>query len=84
MFGGLGIPEEDPSWFDNKLWIPDIGPLGLNSRWLLSIAVSLPLTLLLAQIATVYIDGPSVALAEWFASVCGFGREKTQNHGSGV
>ena len=83
--GGVDpLPDEPPkvstSWWDDKLWIPDIGPTGMSTRFIVAVAVSLPPTLLLAQLATKYIDTPSVALGEKVASLVGLGREKKQQN----
>jgi peptidoglycan/LPS O-acetylase OafA/YrhL len=64
-------------WSDNLLWIPDIGPLGLNTRWFASLAATVPTTLFFADLATRYIDRPSVIAGERMAALVGLGREKS-------
>lgn len=49
----------------NAFPIPEVGPMGLTPRFWLPQLLLLPLTLWLAEIATVMLDEPSVKAANW-------------------
>ena len=53
-----------PHWV-NKVPLPRSGPLGLEVSFLVPHLLLLPLTLLLAEVVTRAIDGPSVRFASW-------------------
>lgn len=57
-----GLPR---STWDDRLHIPDFGPIGLNSRWLASLAITLPVCLVVADIGTRLLDLPSVQAGKW-------------------
>lgn len=60
MFGV--IRQDFPMWYDNRLPIPDIGPRGFSTGFLASQALIFPLTALLAEFCTRFLDGPSVRI----------------------
>ena len=60
----LGESVRCASWWDNKLWIPDFGPAGFNSRFLASIGITSAICLPAADAATRLIDRPSVRLGK--------------------
>ncbi|KAF2857237.1 hypothetical protein K470DRAFT_301470 [Piedraia hortae CBS 480.64] len=61
----LGQPREHAMWWDGILAIPDVGPTGLTSRFLVVQAIVLPVNLFLAELGTRWIDQPSVKLGKW-------------------
>ena len=73
---GAGIPGSEASWWDDRLWIPDVGPVGLNSRFMVSMAIMSAICLPLADIATRVIDKPSVRLGKRLATKLGLERKK--------
>jgi peptidoglycan/LPS O-acetylase OafA/YrhL len=48
------------SWLDNKLYIPDIGPVGMSSRFLVALVIMLSVCLGIADLGTRVLDTPSV------------------------
>ena len=48
------------SWLDNKLYIPDIGPVGMSSRFLVALVIVLSVCLGIADLGTRVLDTPSV------------------------
>lgn len=54
-----------PSWWDNRLYIPDLGPRGLSSRWSVQWTILFGLTLALAHLATLVIDEPCTRFSQW-------------------
>jgi peptidoglycan/LPS O-acetylase OafA/YrhL len=56
--------DEDKRWYDNQLWIPDVGSVGLSTRWLACFAIVLLAVLGIADLGTRYLDGPSVKLGK--------------------
>lgn len=63
MFGNLP-KDPKPSWWNNKLYIPNFGPWGMNSRFLASLAIVLPVCLSIADLATKILDTPSVRISK--------------------
>ncbi|KAL2257362.1 hypothetical protein VTK26DRAFT_280 [Humicola hyalothermophila] len=63
MFGHVAEGAQ-PSWWDNRLAVPDVGPLGFNSRFLLMTAVMLPVNMLVADFLTKVLDVPCVRLGK--------------------
>ncbi|KAL2127981.1 hypothetical protein VTI74DRAFT_9905 [Chaetomium olivicolor] len=63
MFGHVP-PGTKETWWDNRLYVPDVGPPGFNTRFLLSMAVMLPLDLVVADFLTRVLDMPCVRLAK--------------------
>ncbi|KAF2770040.1 hypothetical protein EJ03DRAFT_326951 [Teratosphaeria nubilosa] len=59
---------EARAFTDGWLPIPDIGPLGLTTRYLAMQLVVLPLNLILAEVVTVWIDQTSVTVSKRFAA----------------
>ncbi|KAF1809092.1 membrane protein acetyltransferase-like protein [Eremomyces bilateralis CBS 781.70] len=70
MFGG--IRGQFSTWYDYKLAIPDIGPIGFSTGFLASQAVILPLNMLLAELCTRYLDEPSIRVARAIAARWGY------------
>ena len=62
LFGGTTPSDLEGTFWDKSLPIPDIGPLGLSLRFLLCVAIVLPLCLLVAKYATEHLDKPIVRL----------------------
>ncbi|KAF1809320.1 membrane protein acetyltransferase-like protein [Eremomyces bilateralis CBS 781.70] len=58
MFGR--VPGDIRTWFDYKLAIPDAGPIGFSTGFLVSQAFIFPLTMLLAELGTRILDEPSI------------------------
>ena len=50
------------SWWDNRLYIPDVGPVGLSTRFLVCLAVMLLSSLAVANAGVKLLDIPSVRL----------------------
>lgn len=73
---GTSIPGSEASWWDDRLWIPDIGPVGLNSRFLFSLAIMSAICLPIADIATRVIDKPSVRLGKKLTTRLGLEQKK--------
>lgn len=59
------------SVFDNMVVIPDVGPRGFSSRFILCQMFIFPLSMAVAHYATVYIDEPSIKFSRWVAAKCG-------------
>lgn len=60
---GMEEPKHD-TWYDRLIAIPEIGPVGMNTRFILCMAINLPVTLIVAHAATVWIDMPTVRLGK--------------------
>lgn len=56
------------SVFDNLMPVPDFGPRGLSSRFVVVQLFILPLTMAVAHYATIYVDEPSVRFSRWVAA----------------
>ncbi|KAF2157688.1 hypothetical protein K461DRAFT_273908 [Myriangium duriaei CBS 260.36] len=68
-FLGQPVPEGgQQSMFDGILHVPDIGPPGFSTRYLIAQAVILPLTLAVSELAMVWFDEPAVTLSRAFAN----------------
>lgn len=61
-------------WYDNKVYMPDIGPMGLNVRWLGCLALTTPMCLVVAHFATDIYDKSGLRGARWLARKCGYER----------
>jgi hypothetical protein len=59
MLGQIPFDAQD-SWWNNRLYIPDVGPAGMRSRFLVTLAVLLPICLAVSDIGTRLLDVPSV------------------------
>lgn len=59
------------SVLDNMIVIPDFGPRGFSSRFILCQIFIFPLSMAVAHYATVYIDEPSIKFSRWVAAKCG-------------
>ena len=75
--GADNPPEPRTLWYQDLLRIPDIGPLGLNTRFLASMLVAVPTTLALADFLTRWVDEPCIAFAEKLAGTMGLGKESS-------
>jgi len=64
LFGRI-CEEDMTTWWDNRFPIPDVGPTGISTRFLAVQAVSLPMTLLLAELSTRYLDEPGMRFSKW-------------------
>jgi peptidoglycan/LPS O-acetylase OafA/YrhL len=67
LFGAV-LDDSDPMWWDNRLVVPDVGPLGLSTRFVAAQAIIAPLSIAVAFFATRWIDEPSVRLAHRIAA----------------
>lgn len=64
----LGVIRHDfTTPYDRALQVPDLGPTGFSTGFLLWQAVVLPINLFVAAIATKFIDQPSIKLSKWLA-----------------
>lgn len=61
----FGTVTLETNWWDNRLYIPDIGPRGLSTRWAVQWTILFSLTLGLADLATRFIDDPCTRLSRW-------------------
>lgn len=62
VYGNMSLASSMP--WDNLLWLPDIGPIGLSLRWVVEYVTALSVNIFVAHLATKYIDGPSVQVAK--------------------
>ncbi|RMZ91806.1 hypothetical protein DV736_g953, partial [Chaetothyriales sp. CBS 134916] len=69
-FGTIPFMSE-PVWWDNMLYVPDIGPMGLSLRWDFIWITQLAFTLAMAELTTRFIDDPSVRLGKWLVGKMG-------------
>jgi len=53
-----------PGWA-NRFPIPDVGPIGLELRYIVPQLFLIPFTLWVAELATTMIDDPSIKFAQW-------------------
>ena len=65
LFGTRTPVSVGDSMFDNRLYVGDIGPHGLSTRWIAVQLVMLSLNLLVAEWGTVLLDDPSVKISRW-------------------
>ena len=65
ILGGVTSPMLVGTVWDHTLSISDAGPPGLSLRYIVMIAVTLPVILLVAWVATIAIDLPCVRLSKW-------------------
>ena len=68
---GVGFEDESESWWDDRLLVPDIGPIGMGLRFWLSLAIILPISLVFADIGTRLLDKPSVKLGKFLVQKLG-------------
>ncbi|KAL9110544.1 MAG: hypothetical protein Q9227_004902 [Pyrenula ochraceoflavens] len=66
-FLGQVPPDAEARWYDNKMYIPDFGPKAMSSRFLVSMAVWLPICLCVADLGTSWLDQPSVSAGKKLA-----------------
>jgi peptidoglycan/LPS O-acetylase OafA/YrhL len=66
----------DQTFLDDLLWIPDVGPAAMSTRFICSVAVLLPTTLVLADIGTRLIDDPSVKVGKWLVRRMGLEKKR--------
>lgn len=69
-FGQVYTISEE-SWVNKLPYIPDIGPAGLSSRFLLGLMVTLPICLVVAEVGTKLLDIPSVRFGQWLVQRLG-------------
>ncbi|KAG7284665.1 hypothetical protein NEMBOFW57_009274 [Staphylotrichum longicolle] len=84
MFGPL--PEDSPpTWWDNRLRVPNLGPPGFQLRFILAMAVMLPLDLVVADFLTKAVDMPCVRLGrrltQWLGLENRVASRKAENSG---
>lgn len=59
------------SWWNNKLYIPDVGPAGMSSRFLVALGIMLPVCLVISDFGTRALDMPSVRVGKIMAQRLG-------------
>ena len=64
--------------YDGLLPVPDVGPLGFTTGFIVAQAFILPLTLLLAEAGTRVLDEPSVKVGKWVVTRLGLNRDSRQ------
>ncbi|SMR62962.1 unnamed protein product [Zymoseptoria tritici ST99CH_3D1] len=64
LVGGKVVSPLVGTRWDYAWWIPDIGPMGLSTRFLVCVGIVLPPNLLLSKYLTAFIDEPIVKLAK--------------------
>lgn len=77
MLGNV-LDNEPDSWWNNRFVIPDVGPVGLSSRWLVGLAIILSVCLGLADAGTRWIDTPSVRIGKAIAQKLGMEDGRSQ------
>ena len=71
----LGVQRGDfKTWWDNRLQIPDVGPKGLSTGFLLSQMIILPLNILIALAAYKLLDQPGVNVGHWIVEKLRLGK----------
>ncbi|KAL9110968.1 MAG: hypothetical protein Q9227_004583 [Pyrenula ochraceoflavens] len=68
FFGFVRPESEFTSWFDHRLTVPDSGPHGLSTRFLMTQSIMLPLNVAIAHYGTMVFDEPSVGAGKWLSS----------------
>ena len=77
IYRGFGIVRQEfTTPFDNWLPLPDYGPLGLSTGFLIAQCVILPINLFLAKLVTKYLDRRSVSSGRWLVSKLGLANDK--------
>ena len=64
-FGIVSADSNFQIWYDNLLYLPDIGPQGLSLRFIAVQLVMMPLSLWLANWGTIFLDQPSIIAGRW-------------------
>lgn len=60
------ISDDAPySWWNNKLYIPNFGPVGMSSRFIATLVILLPLNFAISGFATKVLDMPSVKASKF-------------------
>ena len=67
LFGTIDHPDQ-PFWRANKLYVPDSGPQGLSTRFIVVQIVVFPVNLIFAEISTRLWDQPGITLSRWVAA----------------
>ncbi|BFZ56890.1 hypothetical protein PYCC9005_003940 [Savitreella phatthalungensis] len=57
----VGCHDGTPSWWNDRLVVPDIGPIGFSTRWLAMQTMMLLINLLVADYTTDWLDKRSIA-----------------------
>ncbi|TKA27142.1 hypothetical protein B0A50_04479 [Salinomyces thailandicus] len=65
VLGRYKFAEEPQHWYDGVLAIPDVGPVGLTTGFVISQAIILPMNLALGEVGTKMLDQPSVVAGRW-------------------
>lgn len=76
LIGMNGDPTSEGTFWDKSWPVPEWGPVGMNLRFLVSMAVCFPTTLFVAWIATLTIDQPSVKFGKLITRVIGLDKPK--------
>ena len=75
MFG-QGSPHTESSWWNDRLYVPYFGPAAMDSRFVCTLAVMIPVNLVVAHAATKVLDTPSVSLGKRLAEKLGLEKSK--------
>lgn len=58
-------------WWENRLYIPDIGPTAMSTRFLLCLSLMLSICLAVADLGRKLFDVPSVRAGKWISQKLG-------------
>ena len=76
LFGGATNEVVKDSFWDKTLAFPDVGPVGLSSRFCVVLSITLPIAMILARFGTVIIDEPSVRMGKWLTESIGLDQRR--------
>jgi peptidoglycan/LPS O-acetylase OafA/YrhL len=84
---GQVSPGAKESWWNNRLYVPDVGPVGMSSRWLVSVVIMLSICLGIADFGTRVLDTPSVRAGKKIVQKLGLdkgvsGRKEMETEGA--
>jgi hypothetical protein len=75
----LGVVRHDfTTWYDLRLAVPDLGPRGISTGFLLSQMLILPLSLLVATWGLKYLDEPAIKTGRWVVAMLGLADMKSR------
>ncbi len=64
-FGVVSANSGFQTWYDNLLYLPDVGPQGLSLRFIAVQLIMMPLSLWMANWGTILLDQPSILVGRW-------------------
>ena len=73
------VRQEFTMWYDGKLTVPDVGPRGFSTGFIIEQAFIMPLTFALAEVSTRLLDGPSVKAGRWVVAKLGIEKPRPQS-----